>query len=187
VGRLWCGWACPAAGLGEACLGINNKPVGRRLRWVKWFIWAPWLILIAVLAARAGGYQRVDFYHLTESGISVDEPGKYIIYYIVIALFAGLAIGGGRRAGCHAICWMAPFMILGRKLRNALNWPALRLQAETDRCIDCKRCTRSCPMSLDVNGMVQEGEMEDSECVLCGTCADVCPKDAIRYAFSANK
>jgi polyferredoxin len=82
---------------------------------------------------------------------------------------------------------MAPFMILGRKLRNAVNWPALRLKADKEACISCKKCTRNCPMSLDVNGMVQKETMENSECVLCGSCVDVCPKDVIRYSFSAGR
>ena len=42
-------------------------------------------------------------------------------------------------------------------------------------------------MSLDVNGMVQKRAMESSECILCGTCVDVCPKDVIHYTFSAGK
>jgi len=187
VGRLWCGWACPAGGLGETCFAINSKPVHSKLSRIKWFIWAPWLILIVVMAIQAGGYQTVDFFHLTDSGVSVDEPAKYVIYYIVIALFAGLAIGIGRRAGCHTICWMAPFMILGRKLSNAINWPALRLKAERDKCINCKKCTRNCPMSLDVNGMVQGSAMEHSECILCGSCVDICPKDVIHYSFSRGR
>ena len=37
----------------------------------------------------------------------------------------------GRRAGCHTICWMAPFMIIGRKLRNLVAWPSLRLTAQS--------------------------------------------------------
>jgi ferredoxin-type protein NapH len=187
VGRLWCGWACPAAGLGEACFAVNGKAVSSKLRWVKWFIWAPWLIVIVVTVVQAGGYWQIDVFHLTESGISIDEPSKYVIYYIVIGLFAGLAILVGRRAGCHAICWMAPFMILGRKLRNLFSWPALRLKAERPKCVQCKKCTQNCPMSLDVNGMVQGGTMEHSECILCGTCVDVCPKDVIHYSFSAGK
>jgi Pyruvate/2-oxoacid:ferredoxin oxidoreductase delta subunit len=82
---------------------------------------------------------------------------------------------------------MAPFMILGRKLRNLFGWPALRLEAEMTRCVNCKKCTQNCPMSLDVNGMVQKSAMEHSECVLCGTCVDVCPKDAIHYSFSTGE
>ncbi len=112
---------------------------------------------------------------------------KYIIYYIVVGTFLALSVFVGRRAGCHTICWMAPFMILGRKLRNLGNWPALRLKAETAKCINCKKCTQNCPMSLDVNGLVQKNVMEHSECVLCGTCVDVCPKDVIHYSFSRGK
>lgn len=187
VGRLWCGWICPAAGLGEVCFAANNRPVSQRLNWIKWLIWTPWLTLLVVLVVRAGGYHGVNFFHLTETGISVDEPFKYVTYYIVVGLFVGLAIGVGRRAACHTICWMAPWMILGRKLRNLAGWPALRLRAEKDRCINCKKCTQNCPMSLDVNGMVQGEAMEHSECVLCGTCVDICPQDVIHYSFSRHE
>jgi polyferredoxin len=41
-------------------------------------------------------------------------------------------------------------------------------------------------MSLDVHGMVQLEQMENSECILCGTCIDNC-KSAIRYSFSWGK
>ena len=188
VGRLWCGWACPGGGLQEICFAITDKPARRGRRdWIKWLIWIPWLAIIAVLAILAGGYRRVDLLHLTDRGISVMEPFSYITYYLVIGVFVVLSLLAGRRAGCHYICWMAPFMILGRKIRNPLAWPALRLRAETDHCISCRKCTANCPMSLDVNGMVQRGAMEHSECVLCGTCVDVCPKDVIRYSFSAGK
>ena len=141
---------------------------------------------IGAIGARTVPFKTVRYSEklLEESGISVDEPQKYFIYYIVVGTFLALSVFVGRRAGCHTICWMAPFMILGRKLRNLGGWPALRLKAETSRCINCKRCTQNCPMSLDVNGLVQKGAMEHGECVLCGTCVDVCPKDVIHYAFS---
>jgi polyferredoxin len=188
VGRFWCGWLCPGAGLEAACFPANNRPVrGGRLDWIKWFIWIPWIGTIAFAAASAGGYKTVNFLHLTDSGISVDRPEGYIIYYTVIGIFVILALVIGRRAACHYICWMAPFMIIGRAIRNVFAWPALRLKAETEACTDCKRCTRECPMSLDVNGMVQKGAMENSECILCGTCVDGCPQGVIRYSFSAGK
>ena len=187
MGRLWCGWVCPAGGLGEVLFPVNNKRVSRKVDWIKWLIWVPWLSIIVMLVVRAGGYREVNLLHLTDSGISIDEPFKYIIYYIVVGIFFALSVIVGRRASCHTICWMAPFMILGRKLRNLFAWPALRLEADTRACINCKRCTRECPMSLDVNAMVQAGAMENSECVLCGSCVDICPKDVIHYAFSSGK
>jgi len=82
---------------------------------------------------------------------------------------------------------MAPFMMTGRKVRNGLNLPALRLTAETGKCINCRKCSRVCSMSLDVNAMVQSGSMENAECILCGKCVDVCPEKVIHYAFKPGK
>lgn len=188
VGRLWCGWLCPAGGLTEACFMLNPKPAqGGRLNWIKWGIWIPWIALIAYFAISAGGYTSVNFLHLTDRGISVDEPAKYIIYYFVVITIFLLSLTTGKRGFCHYGCWMSPFMIIGRKIRNAVNTPALRLTAETDKCIHCNLCTKNCPMSLDVHALVQSGSMENSECVLCGNCVDVCPKDVIHYTFSRVK
>ena len=39
-------------------------------------------------------------------------------------------------------------------------------------------------MSLDVNSMVQQNSMENSECILCGSCVDNCPKGAVKYSFN---
>jgi polyferredoxin len=190
LGRLWCGWACPAGALQELGAPINNKRVPRkRLDWIKWLIWVPWIGLIAVMAFQAGGFRRVDPFFQIDGGLTLlqTNPPWFIVYYIIIALFLGLAIAFGRRAGCHTICWMAPFMILGRKIRNLLHWPALHLKADEEACIDCSRCTRECPMSLDVNAMVHADTMENSGCILCGNCVDACPKDVIHYTFSAGK
>lgn len=188
VGRLWCSWACPAAGLQEAAFAVNDRKVrGKRLNWIKWVIWVLWIGVIVMGFITAGGFSRVDPLHLTESGISVDAPQKYIIYYFVIVLVFGLAVFVGRRTFCHAGCWMSPFMILGRKLRNLANTPALRLTAETEKCTNCKRCTRNCPMSLDVNAMVQARNMENAECILCGKCIDTCPESVIHYAFKPGQ
>jgi polyferredoxin len=195
LGRAWCGWVCPGGGVQEIVEPLNNRPVrGRKLDWIKWLIWIPWVSLIIWLVIRAGGYQQVDILLDTVNGISVagttDRPIEfaYFIYYVVIALFTILAVILGRRAGCHSICWMAPFMIIGRWLRNRLlAWPSLRLKADTSRCTNCMTCTRQCPMSLDVNAMVQKSAMENSECILCATCVDHCPEKAINIVFSKGK
>ena len=194
LGRAWCGWVCPGAGMQEMMEPVNKKLVNAsKVDWIKWAIWVPWISLIIGLAVNAGGYKGVNFLHLTEDGISVagsaDRPifFAYLIYYIVISLFVGLAVFAGKRAGCHAICWMAPFMMIGRWIRNRFGWASLRLTAESSACTNCKICTKNCPMSLDVNAMVQVGKMENLECILCGTCVDGCAKKAIRYSFSAGK
>jgi polyferredoxin len=68
-----------------------------------------------------------------------------------------------------------------------LGGPAPRLRADSARCADCLKCTRGCPMSLDVHGMVRAGRMENSECILCGTCIDNCAHQVIAYTFSTPR
>lgn len=192
LGRLWCGWMCPAAGLQEPVLRVNSRRVGRRADLVKWLFWVPWIGLIVYAVARAGGYGSIDALYGTVGGISVagdaDRPiaFAYAIYFIVVLVFLGLALALGRRGGCHSLCWMAPFMIAGRALRNTRRWPSLRLVADQPQCRRCGTCTTACPMSIDVQAKVASGSMEDIECVLCGTCVDTCPSKVIRYSFSAG-
>jgi ferredoxin-type protein NapH len=187
VGRLWCGWGCPAGALQDYCAGVNNRPVaGKWANRIKWFIWVPWLGAITALAWAAGGLARAEPLFMTESGVSVDSAQRLIVYYGVVVLLAGVALLAGRRASCHTFCWMAPFMIVGRTLRNWGRWPALHLRAEAGQCSHCRRCSQACPMSLDVHGLVERGNMEHPECILCGTCVDVCPRHLIRFRFSAT-
>jgi ferredoxin len=119
---------------------------------------------------------------------SIDKPIDRVIYYFVVGTIFALSLFVGRRALCHYGCWMAPFMIIGRKIRNTLNTPALRLRANTAGCRQCAKCTRGCPMSLPVHKMVKRGVMENRECILCGTCIDHCPHQVIatRLAQSSD-
>jgi ferredoxin-type protein NapH len=194
LGRLWCGWVCPAAGMQEMVEPVNRKTVnGRKIDWIKWMIWIPWVLLIVWIAVQAGGYRIVRLLLDTQNGISVaGDPDRpivfaYLIYYGVIAIVLGLAALLGRRGFCHTACWMAPFMILGRWVRNQFGWPSLRLKANSSSCTNCRTCTRNCPMSLNVNAMVQAEKMEDTECVLCGMCIDHCASKVISYSFSTGK
>lgn len=184
LGRAFCGWACPGAGEQELCAKISDKrfPGGKRDQ-IKYFIWAPWLTAIMFMFLRAEGIKSVNFLFHTRYGISIQDVGSVVLFVIIAGIVAALALLMGRRGFCHTLCWMAPFMVLGRKIRNIVRLPALALKAEKDRCVDCGRCAKACPMSLEVNQLVRHGSMENSECILCGTCADVCPEKVIRFSF----
>lgn len=188
LGRAWCGWACPAAGLQEACaLARDRRTASRAWGLLRWIIWAPWAGATAFLAFRAGGFREADLFFGTTHGISVAEPAAHVVYYSVLALIVAPALGAGRRAFCRYVCWMAPFMIIGRKLSNLARAPALRLSADREKCVECGACTRVCPMSLEVARMVESGNMESAECVLCGSCADACPRGAISFTFRGDR
>ncbi len=184
-GRAFCGYLCATGGVQE-CIGnaTGKKAKGGKRNIVKYIVWALWLAAIVLFFLRAGGVKQVDFFFHTENGVSLYAIFTYFIYYGVIGLIVIMALIGGKRAFCHYLCWMAPFMVLGTKLSSLLHLPRLRLWAQKENCIGCKRCTKACPMSLSVQEMAQKGNMQNSECILCGECVDSCPKKVIHYAVT---
>jgi len=183
LGRAFCGWVCPGAGCQEAIFQVNDRRVSRG-GFIKWMIWIPWVGLILTLVVRRTGYEKVDFFYETFYGLSISNAQGLIAYLVVLLVLIVLpALAVGRRSFCHHLCWMAPFMILGRKLRNTARWPSLALAAQPEQCAHCHTCTRNCPMSLPVEDMVESGLMENAECILCGSCVDGCEFDTLNYSF----
>jgi polyferredoxin len=183
LGRAYCGWVCPAAGCQEAIFMARDKKITKG-DYIKWIIWVPWISVILILAIRGGGYKNIDFLYLTTYGFSIGDLHGLLAYFIVLLFLIVLpAYIVGKRSFCHHLCWMAPFMILGRKTRNTLKWPSLKLFSESAKCSHCHTCTENCPMSLPVENMVEKNMMENVECILCGTCIDGCKCEVIRYGF----
>jgi ferredoxin-type protein NapH len=149
--------------------------------------WIKYLTFLAIFASiisaisSAGGLTTIDPFYYTEHGISIAKEGAYTIFYAQIAFITAFAILTGKRGFCHYFCPIAVIMIISRKIRNLVSWQALHLSADADRCADCGKRAENCPMGLDVNDMVRQGHMENTECILCGCCADACPNEAIRY------
>jgi polyferredoxin len=183
LGRAYCGWACPASGIQDNIMHINDRKILKG-NIIKWIIWTPWISIIIMLAIRQGGYSMVDPFYQTTYGLSIGNVNSLITYLLVLALIVIPAFVIGRRSFCHSLCWMAPFMIIGRKLRNLVKLPSLKLIPIPENCTNCHTCTSSCPMSLPVEDMVENKRMEHSECILCGTCVDGCKSKAIEFDFN---
>lgn len=186
-GRLFCGWLCPGGGLQECLFAVNGRVPrqGWRNR-IKYVIWAAWLAGMAACFVVSGRPTSVRFFYETFHGISVRDFQSYIIYYGILGLILLPAVFGGRRAFCHYLCWMAPFMAVGEKLRRHL--PGVCITADRpEDCTACGRCERSCPMGLPVQAELRAGIIRSTECIQCGACADSCPKDILHFGFTTDQ
>ena len=184
LGRAWCAWVCPVAGIGEICATVNNRRVNRkRLAMIRYSIFAVWFGLLVTGFILAGGVKGISPFYMTENIISVDAPAKYIVYYFVLAIIFILTLTIGRRGSCHAICWMSPFITGGTLVGRALHLPQLKIKSEPEKCIDCGLCTKQCPMSIDVQSEIKAGTVKALDCIRCGECVDKCPKDVLRFGL----
>ena len=184
-GRVWCGYFCPAGGLQECVSRVNNKPAKQGWRdKIKLVIWGIWIAAIITCYILGRNDVTINPFYMTDHGISVSSIGAYIIYYGVILILFLPSLIHGKRATCHYVCWMAPFMIIGSSIGRLLHVPQLHIEADRDKCVSCGMCNKSCPMGLDVKKMVSEGANgKCTECIQCGACVDECPKSVLKYSW----
>lgn len=182
-GRLFCSYLCPAGGLQECTFVINEKNPKQGWRnYIKFAIWSVWLIIVILCYFHSGKIISINFIFETENGISVSSVQSYIIYYGIICLILIPSILFGKRAFCHYLCWMAPFMILGIKLRRFLHLPGIHIKVDKPKdCLSCGKCNKACPMGIDIMSETKHGIIGSSECIQCGACIDNCPKNVLTY------
>ena len=179
-GRAYCSWVCPASGLQEATERFRTKKAGTGWGNIfRWIMWITWLGFMIYLFIKTGGIKRADFLYSTPQVISIMDPAIVVVYLAVVMLVFVMTMIWGQRAFCKYLCWMGPFMIIGDRIRHLIKIPGLYLVPQKENCIECGRCTKGCPMDIDVQGMVHKGNMYSTECIMCLNCVDICPKDAI--------
>lgn len=188
-GRLFCAYICPAGGLQECAFLVNEKlPKQGWRNYIKYIIWIIWLSAVAFCYFHKGKIIAVDFLFETENGISVSSIQSYIIYYGIVCLIFIPSVLFGKRVFCHYFCWMAPFMVLGTKLRKLLHLPGVHIKTiEKNKCISCGRCNKTCPMGIDVVNEMKNNVINNSECIQCGVCVDNCPKNLLSYGMIERK
>jgi ferredoxin-type protein NapH len=180
-GRAYCSWFCPGCGVQEIIsFFIKRKSRNSKALYIKYFIFSIWIgaILFGYISK---GIHKID---LTYGMSDITIKRKIILTIGAILIIVPLTAIFGKFASCKYICWQAPFMIIGTKIRDYLNLKGLRIKVESEKCTECKACTKICPMNLDVMKNAKSGKLNESECILCGNCVDNCKPKALRFSFN---
>ncbi len=173
--RLYCGWLCPGGAVQDYAAEANGHRWNSRWKnGLKYGIWLVWFSFIVYLWIT---HRPLTVNFAFQWGIDLQY---LMIYAIVMLVILSLSLFTGKRGMCHSFCWMAPFMVIGEKLADWLHIPRFRLKAAPDKCVSCGKCTKNCPMSLDVQKMITSGMPDSTECIHCLTCVDGCQQHAIR-------
>jgi polyferredoxin len=95
-----------------------------------------------------------------------------ILYYAIGVLLA--IIFKKKRAFCKILCPVSLVMKLPTRIS------LIKIRPSKNKCIECGKCNKICPMDVDVKNYILNGQkILSSECILCGECRKNCPVHAI--------
>jgi polyferredoxin len=199
LGRAYCAYGCQWGAtqelLGYAVPKQLDPSKKTKRRKIKYIVFVIWIAFVALGPTLTMGYTNgFSPYYPTPGDptglISWNElnVGQLIFYFGIISsvvLLFGLV--GGNRSFCNYACPMGVLGVIGTKIMNLIRYPALHLEADSEKCSQCKQCSKACVMGLDVHELVDSGNMYDADCILCGSCVASCNQDTIKYAWKWKK
>ncbi len=98
---------------------------------------------------------------------------QFFILFFFIAIFCMVKFS--TRFWCRYLCPSGALLALASKS------PLIRRQV-SDKCTQCGKCTRECPMSaIEIEN--PENAFH-SECIVCRTCEEICPEKAVSFGLS---
>lgn len=162
-GRGWCGYACwTAMVLDFLPYKTPLLPRKQKLGAVKYVVFALSLVFVGLLfLLQVQNLERVMFWSFI---------GGNVLYYAVGIILA-FALKDNR-AFCKYICPVACF------LKPMSYFSLLRVKCDKDKCVDCGKCKKVCPMDVDVTDNSRKRK-NGTDCILCMECVKNCPKKAL--------
>lgn len=164
-GRGWCGYACWTAMILDLLpYKTPNKKLDHKREkygYIRYILFIISPILVSALFILKMATNTTMFYLF----IIVN-----ILYYIIGIILAYHL--KDNRAFCKYICPITIFLKIGSK------YSLLKIKYDENKCDDCKKCYRSCPMDVDICSN-DKNKTNATECILCMSCAKSCKKNAL--------
>lgn len=189
LGRLACGLLCPF-GLVQDLLHHIPVPkmtvppaLDRPARWLKYGIL---LVFVLLLPAFVAGITPPYFCeYICPAGtlgggvplLLTNPPlrelaGALFTWKALVLAAVVLLSMLVHRPFCRYLCPLGAFYALFQR------FSFYQMSLERDKCVDCTRCEKACPMAVEVTKQINS-----AECIRCGRCKYVCPTGAIKSGF----
>ena len=162
-GRGWCGYACWTAMILD--LLPYKTPQNERKNWgyVRYILFAAISCgVCSLFVFKVANLDSIIFYLFILGNII------YYILGIVLAFYLK-----DNRAFCKYVCPITVF------LKISSYFSLLRVEVNEDKCINCGKCLKACPMDVEMLNNSRKRE-NGTECILCLDCVHSCPNDALK-------
>jgi len=165
-GRQWCNWYCPRGSFADIYLKLISpgKEIPAILRSTSFR-----LGILAFLMAML----TIQIVRLWPDWFAI---GSFFIILLTVTTIIGiiLSVIYHQRSWC-SICPIGSLSSWVGKNKH-------QLKIDSEACINCKACSKTCPMQLAPVEMKENSEMQyKGDCLKCGLCVATCPKDALSW------
>jgi polyferredoxin len=167
--RLFCGYVCPIGAASELMRSLagdfnyNQLRVGekfdRGLSLLKYLV----LVLVLIMTAATVNlfYRQISPCYLLAS---INDDIVFSTYV------AGAVFLTGSFLVSMPFCrWVCPFAAV-QNLFSCIGLSAIH--RDVDGCIHCQKCSKACPMNIDV---AHQTAVKSANCISCFECVEVCP------------
>lgn len=168
-GRFWCGNFCPRGSLNDIIVPkISRKSGIPKLFKKSWFK----LLFFAVLM---GGFAV----QITIAWGSAAAVGAVFVRMIIITTLLSLLLGSifSPRTWC-TVCPMGTLSQYISALKPVSN-KISHVTFNKEKCVNCKICSRACPIDIDVLMYKNAGKVTNASCLKCEACVGKCPKKSL--------
>lgn len=168
-GRAWCGSFCPRGSFSDSIL--TKISVGKYIP--KVLKTAGFRVLFLVLLMGAFGIQ------LTFAWGDTIKTGTVFVRMILITTLLTLILGVvfKPRTWC-TFCPMGTMASYVTRMKSSRR-AARQVAFHEDRCINCRLCSKRCPMEIEVLKFKEQGSVAHPDCIKCEVCVEQCPKKAL--------
>jgi polyferredoxin len=171
-GRMWCGYFCPRGSFNDIVL--SKFSLKQKTPLLFKFVWFRIVFLVVLMSAF--GIQLVFVWG---NGIAV---GRVFVRMIIITTLLAIILGisYNQRTWC-LICpmgTMANFVAKIESVEQRLSY----ITFNKEKCIDCKLCSKNCPINIDVDIYKTKGRVYNADCLKCSICVEKCPKKSLYLA-----
>jgi len=195
LGRFICGWLCVFGMIQDLLYKIPvpkvtvPKRIDKPLRYLKYAVLVILVILLPTFLNNEYGTSAPYFCKLLcpvgtlEGGIplvlmneSLRKTTGFLFRWklgiLIVILLASMVI---YRPFCKYLCPLGAFYALFHKVSF------LKLNLDSDKCVNCGLCEKKCKMGVDIRKTVQS-----PECIRCGDCVKACPKNALKLKYKVK-
>ncbi|AEV28668.1 hypothetical protein SpiGrapes_0840 [Sphaerochaeta pleomorpha str. Grapes] len=140
-----------------------------RFAFLRWLFFALSLVFSLYWILLQGGIPWTTWMNLMQK----IEVYKYLVTELLMAMFFWVAFIG------RGYCLYCP---LGTTLALVSKVAGQKIKTDNKECIQCGRCSKACPVSIDVQSFAKEKKaVQDIRCVGCAHCVDACPTETLSY------